>query len=114
MLRLFLIFIFFLIIVPVSLLKKIIGSSKLQHIKIKRESGWYRMDWDTGEKTNYVVVHTGEKTDPLLTGESLFRHLKIEKSLSIFALYRILAWLSPLAKTREEERTLPTDRYVMF
>ena len=113
MLRLILIFIFFLIIFPVSLYRKINGSSKLRHIKIKRESGWYQLDWDTGRKTNYIVVHSGEKTDPLLTGESLFRHLKTEKSKWVLALYKILARLTPLAETREET-TLPTDRYVMF
>ena len=108
-------FIFYSVLLPISLVKKSINSQRLRSlIKKGQGGGWRRSNWDTTDKNSYVVVSTHQMNEHThFSSRPLFKTLKSKDRVWLFFIYRVLNSL-PDMKDEQEENTLPTDRYVLF
>lgn len=108
-----LVLVFFFLIFPVAIFRKILGIHKISQRK-GVGSGWSPVSHDTADKKGfYVTSGAGHMNDPFLSSSAMFRELRrVEKIPLIFSLYIIMCRLPQGAD--EKETPLPTDHYAMF
>lgn len=109
-----LVFLFFLVIFPVSLWKTISRSQKITK-KRGKGSGWYQTFHNTTDTIgDEVICSAGHDSDPFLSSHAMFKNMGRTKGRRwIFILYLVLNKLSPWAEEKEED-SLSTEHYVMF
>ena len=104
---------FFLVILPISLFRKVYGLQKISQTRCVG-NGWHPVSHDTCDtKCFHVVTVTNTSENNSLSSRGMFGELKRKAKIPwIFGLYHIMCRLPH--ERDEQESALPTDHYAMF